>query len=351
MSGVLSVIIPIYNKTEYLCACLEDVLSQTLADIEVICVDDGSTDGSRGIAEEFAKRDSRVKLIAQPNLGAGAARNAGIRAAKGEYIAFLDSDDFYPSKDTLARIYAAAKRENALICGGSLVTVSGDKLNSDFGDDLFGNKFEKEGWVDFSDYQYDYAFYRFIYSREFLLENGLFFPDYRRYQDPPFMLRAFAAAGKFYALAEPTYCYRINHCSVNWTTQKVYDLLCGVEDNLRFSAEHGYARVHCLNYNRLCRDFCGPIVSAALSADGEGRILKKLIEVQRAADADMLSASDRFTDEEVEVSAPFAQIIQRLSAQNMQLRREGWFVNNKLFRLYTAPVRWLGKLTKKLRKK
>ena len=89
------------------------------------------------------------------------------------------------------------------------------------------------------------------------------------------MLRAFAAAGKFYALAEPTYCYRIGDVPVNWTTQKVYDLLCGIEDNLRFSAEHCYARVHCLNYNRLCRDFCGPIVSTALSADGEGKILKK----------------------------------------------------------------------------
>lgn len=124
----------------------------------------------------------------------------------------------------------------------------------------------------------------------------------------------------------------------------------GSTDGSRGTADC-YARVHCLNYNRLCRDFCGPIVSTALSADGEGKILKKLIEVQRAADAGMLSASGYFTDDEVEVSAPLAQIIQRLSAQNMQLRREGWFINNKLFRLYTAPVRWLGKLTKKLRKK
>lgn len=347
----LSVIIPIYNKSEYIAGCLAEVLSQTLADIEVICVDDGAADGSAEIVAEYAKRDSRIRLISQPNLGSGAARNAGIKAASGEYIAFLDADDYYPSEETLAHMYAAAKRENALICGGSFCEVDGDKKIMQFDGVRAGNTFHGEGWVNFSDYQFDYAFYRFIYKRDFLLENGLFFPDYRRYQDPPFMLRTFAAAGEFYALPEVTYCYRVGDVPVNWTVQKVYDLLRGIEENLRFSAERGYARVHCLNYHRLCNDFCGAIVDAATNADGEGKILKKLIELQSVANVEMLSASGNFTDDEVNESAPLAQIIRQLSKQSVQLRREGWFINKKIFRLYTAPVRRLGRFIRKLIKK
>ncbi len=343
MKCIISVIVPIYNKAKYIAACLEGALSQTLADIEVICVDDGSTDGSGSIAGEFAKKDSRVKLISQPNLGAGAARNAGIRAAKGEYIAFLDADDFYPSNDTLARIYAAAKANNADICGGSFCIKDGDKFITRFCGEMSGNTFGKEGFINFRDYQFDYAYYRFIYRREFLAARSLYFPDYRRYQDPPFMLRAFDAAGRFYAVPDVTYCYRLNHRPVNWTTEKVLDLLCGIEDNLIFSAEKGYGRVHALNYYRLNNDFCGDITGTAMRRDGEGKILKKLIEVQSAINDGMVRSSGLFAAEECGLCKPLSYLIQSLSAQSARLHSEGWFINKKLFRVYTWPVRMLGK--------
>ena len=96
----MSIIIPVFEAKKHIARCLDLVSSQTLSDIEVICVDDGSTDGSKDILSEYARRDERIRLIEQSNLGAGAARNAGIKAAKGEYIAFLDADHRYPSRDT-----------------------------------------------------------------------------------------------------------------------------------------------------------------------------------------------------------------------------------------------------------
>ena len=92
----VSVIIPVYNQAPYLAECLDSVLAQTLREIEVICVDDGSTDGSERMLDDYAKRDLRVKVIHQSNAGVAAARNNGLAAATGEFIAFMDPDDKYP---------------------------------------------------------------------------------------------------------------------------------------------------------------------------------------------------------------------------------------------------------------
>lgn len=90
----VSIVIPVYNVEDYLKRCLDSVLSQTLFDIDIICVDDGSTDSSGHILDEYQKRDPRIKVIHKENGGLSSARNAGIKAAKGEWITFLDSDDF-----------------------------------------------------------------------------------------------------------------------------------------------------------------------------------------------------------------------------------------------------------------
>ena len=92
---VVSVIIPVYNAEKNLRQCLDSVLAQTLQDIEVICVDDGSPDNSIDILREYAGKDSRVVVVPQENGGAGAARNHGLRVAKGKYLSFLDADDFF----------------------------------------------------------------------------------------------------------------------------------------------------------------------------------------------------------------------------------------------------------------
>ena len=92
---IVSVIVPVHNAEKYLEQCLESILGQTLGDIEVICVNDRSTDGSAVILDSFAEKDPRLSVLQSPGLGAGGARNIGLRAAKGKYLSFLDADDFF----------------------------------------------------------------------------------------------------------------------------------------------------------------------------------------------------------------------------------------------------------------
>ena len=107
----VSVVIPVYNVEKYLGECLDSVLRQTFKDLEIICVDDGSTDSSPKILADYAAKDSRIKIITQPNGGLSAARNAGMDAASGKYIYFLDSDD-YITDDAMERCVEICERDN-----------------------------------------------------------------------------------------------------------------------------------------------------------------------------------------------------------------------------------------------
>ena len=116
MSPKVSVIIPVYNASAHLEICLDSVVHQTLQDIEIICVNDGSVDNSAQILEQYAQADSRVRVITQENAGAGAARNRGLDAAQGEYLSFLDADDFF-EPDMLGKAYqkAASTRSQIVV--------------------------------------------------------------------------------------------------------------------------------------------------------------------------------------------------------------------------------------------
>ena len=107
----VSVVMPIYNAGDYLTRAIGDVLRQSLTELELICVNDGSTDNSLSIIKSFMKKDQRIKLINQQNAGTSVARNVGIEAACGQYIIFLDADDFY-EKDLLKLLYEAAEKDN-----------------------------------------------------------------------------------------------------------------------------------------------------------------------------------------------------------------------------------------------
>ena len=93
--ALISVIVPVYNVEKYLPECVESIISQTYGNLEIILVDDGSTDRSGKICDEFAEKDSRIVVIHQKNSGVSAARNRGLDVCKGDYISFVDSDDYY----------------------------------------------------------------------------------------------------------------------------------------------------------------------------------------------------------------------------------------------------------------
>lgn len=119
---MISVIVPVYKVEQYLRECLDSILEQTYRDFELILVDDGSPDDSPRICEEYAIKDSRVVVIHKSNGGLSDARNAGMKVAQGEYVTFIDSDD-YIAKDYLAYLYTILKREQADISACSLCKV------------------------------------------------------------------------------------------------------------------------------------------------------------------------------------------------------------------------------------
>ena len=116
---MLSVIIPVYNVEEYLAKCVDSILNQSYTNLEVILVNDGSKDSSGSICDAFAQKDSRVRVIHKENGGLSSARNAGIEAAKGEYITFVDSDDWIEA-DAYAHLLELMQRYQVkLVCGGN----------------------------------------------------------------------------------------------------------------------------------------------------------------------------------------------------------------------------------------
>lgn len=117
----ISIIVPVYNTGKYLEQCLESLVNQTLRDIEIICVNDGSSDDSLEILEKFAQNDARVIIINQANKGQSAARNAGLALAKGEYKGFLDSDD-WAEPSMFEKLYNNAKTYDSDISMCSIIT-------------------------------------------------------------------------------------------------------------------------------------------------------------------------------------------------------------------------------------
>lgn len=129
MNGLISIIIPIYNMEMYLARCIDSVCKQTYSNLEIILINDGSTDGTKGICEEYKRKDKRIKLINQINKGLGAARNEGMKLASGDYFVFLDSDD-YLEIDCIECLYKALIELNAdlSIVDYFDVTEDGNKL-------------------------------------------------------------------------------------------------------------------------------------------------------------------------------------------------------------------------------
>lgn len=248
----ISVIIPVFNMGKYVGVCLDSVLCQTLTDIEVIVINDGSTDDSLKIIREYQSHDSRIVVIDKENAGVGAARNDGIRAATGEYLAFMDPDDLYASQDALLHCYEAAEREGVSIAGGRTVFLYEDgstkeELEKKTGDITVCAK----GLTEYKNYQYDYGYVCFIYKRNLLLDNQIFFPTYSRFQDPPFFVKAMISAERFYALDEPIYLYRQLPGASKLTAAKTLDFLQGIMDNLRVSKKNNLAQLHYITAERL----------------------------------------------------------------------------------------------------
>lgn len=256
MTPKISVLIPVYNMERFLSQSLSSVVAQTLLDIEIICVNDGSCDASLTILQEWQAKDARIKIIDKQNEGVGKARNDALSAATGEFISFMDPDDLYPASDTLEILYQCAISQNVKVVGGKILKVDENGIATIEEDtrESFGLSFSEIGKLRYADWQYDYGYTAFLFERKMLLEHNIYFPLLSRFQDPPFFVKALATADEFYRLDIPTYAYRLWGQMRNSKPSKTADMIEGLVLNLQLSREKGLAKLYYLTAMRLQKE-------------------------------------------------------------------------------------------------
>ena len=276
----ISVIIPIYNQEKYLRECLETVLLQNLQEIEVICVNDGSTDGSFNILSELAWTDDRLRIINQENKGVGEARNVGIREAKGEYLAFIDPDDKYYNFKALEILYNKAKENNALVCGGCFtISFEGKQCEKDiFFDSEARYVFNEDRFYTYREYQYDYDFHRFIYDRKLIVENGLFFSTLKRFQDPVWFVKVLHKAERFFGVSEKIYSYREGHKKKDFDKEKVCHIVKGITEVAGFAVDNEYEHLLNLEKVRIIKNYSEDIYPYICDGDEDMLELIQMFE-------------------------------------------------------------------------
>lgn len=201
----VSVIIPVYNSEKYLKACLDSVINQTLKEIEIICVDDGSTDSSLEILKEYASKDKRLRVITQKNQGVSVARNSGICHAKGEYILFCDADDKY--KSNLCSVIASVidKEGKDIIAYGHENYVDGELEDIDYKNI---SKIKKantlENWLNLQVYIWEKAF-----KRSFIEKHNIKFPvGIKNAEDLIFCLLTYFSGAQYSLIESALYEYQ-----------------------------------------------------------------------------------------------------------------------------------------------
>ncbi|MGF7534277.1 glycosyltransferase [Bacillus mexicanus] len=214
MSPLASIIVPMYNVEPYIEECINSLLCQTLSDIEIILVNDGSPDRSGEIAVNYAKRDARIRVIHQTNGGLSSARNAGIKAARGTYIGFVDGDD-YVSSAMFQRLIEEAEEHRLDIAGCGFYKQSADRrtyVPPQLDKNRVLTKPEiAERLKQAHEMRFIWFVWRYVYRRELLERTNLMFDeDIRFAEDSPFNLSAFCEAKRVKMLDEGLYIYREN---------------------------------------------------------------------------------------------------------------------------------------------
>ena len=242
MNELISVIVPVYNTGAYLVPCMESLLDQTHQNIEIILVDDGSTDGSGAVCDEFARRDKRIRVIHQKNGGVSAARNAGLETAEGECVFFLDSDDILPA-DSLERLLTEMAPGG--LVSGSMRQLHGEVLCEE-GLHLPNRRLSPEEMLYLLFHEEELGYQGFLWNKLFDLrlirEHGLRFDPAIRYnEDRLFITEYLLQAREAAMIPDVVYLYRIHAASAQGAIgaafksaalteldafERMYELLC-----------------------------------------------------------------------------------------------------------------------------
>lgn len=257
----ISVIIPLYNNDEYISDCVKSVQNQTVINLEIIVIDDGSIDNSAEIVKRLEKLDNRIKYYHQQNGGSASARNAGLKVANGKYVAFLDSDDYYVDADALEYMLISCIDYKCLLCGSYRIeNRNGTIVCEDHYCDLGDIPPEGKCFL-FSEYQNDFFFQRYIFSREIFNKTGIEFPNYRRYEDPVFLSRVMAHSKKFYIVPKVLHCYRKGHQNYQENGKFIVENLKGLRDVLVIAERNGYSKLFDLTIERINYMFLNDILN------------------------------------------------------------------------------------------
>jgi CDP-glycerol glycerophosphotransferase len=241
----ISVVVPIYNVEAYLAECLESLAAQTMGDFEAVLVNDGSTDGSGAIAEELAARDERFRLLTRPNGGLSRARNTGIDAATGEFLAFLDSDDLLPP-NAYELLLGALDRTGSDFATGNVRRLSSwGTSQTEFLAATFDRTRLQTHVTRFTPLLADRTAWNKLWRRSFWNAQEMRFPEGVVHEDIPIVLPAHFAARSVDVIAEPVYLYRIRESDDLSITQRrleprvLLDRLAAIEHVCDYIAEHG----------------------------------------------------------------------------------------------------------------
>ena len=213
----VSVIVPVYNVEEYVGECLDSLCSQTLKDIEIICVNDGSTDSSLKILREYEKKDSRVKVIDKANGGQSSAKNAGIEIARGKYLAFVDSDDFI-DKDAYRFSYELAELyQTDILCFGwtCFPKDAGGRQDCEPEGKIYTN------WFKAKKQRESIRVWNKLYKRSLIMDNNFRFNvNIKCADDECFNLCVYPLAKKIVTIPNKFYHYRLRQGSVVFSGAK-----------------------------------------------------------------------------------------------------------------------------------
>ena len=218
----VSILIPIYNVEKYLHQCLDSVVNQTLEDIEIICINDGSTDNSPAIINEFADKDDRIKVINKPNTGYGHSMNQGLKMAQGEYIGIVESDDF-ADLNMFETLYNKAKKVDAEVIKSNYWWQTGD--NSLFNEYLAKETYEKI-YSPRKENPHIFAcspnIWSGIYKRKFLIENDINFNETpgASYQDIGFIFKILSCVERLFLFKDAFLHYRRDNPNASVRSKK-----------------------------------------------------------------------------------------------------------------------------------
>ena len=212
----VSVIMPIYNASDYLRPALDSVLAQTLEQIEIICIDDGSTDKSLAIIKEYHEKDKRIRIVTENNAGVSTARNKGIIRARGEYILFLDADDFF-EPTLIERLYVEAVKNELDIafCQYDVYNTKQSRFTSAVAEDhseiwTGGDIISKNEYPDYILQCMSGYVWNKLFSANFIREKGLMFaPELYVFEDVHFVCTALAYANRIKGITEILVHHRI----------------------------------------------------------------------------------------------------------------------------------------------